>query len=734
MRLRRSTPAILLVPFLAVLAACTGGQGAFHYPEARTVDVVDDYHGTKVPDPYRWLEDPDSKETRAWIEAENELTFSYLESIPGRDAIRARLTELWDYERYGVPWVEGGLYFYTRNDGLQPQSVLYVAESLDAEPRVLLDPNTFSADGTVALSGLSVSRDGKYLAYGTASGGSDWQEWRIREVATGRDLSDHLEWVKFSGATWAPDGSGFWYSRYDAPEPGRELEAVNRNQKVFFHRVGDPQSRDTLVYERPDHPDWGFGTAVSEDGRWLVLHVSRGTDSRNRLFYKDLRRRGGDFVELVPDLVAGHSFVAAEGRTFYLWTDRDAPRGRLVAVDLDDPDPSRWRDIIPEGRDALQGVHLVNGTFIATFLHDAHTAVRLYAMDGTPAGEVELPGLGSAHGFGGHRSDTETFYAFSSFTVPTTIYRLDLETGESTLFRRPEVDFDPDEYVTEQVFYTSRDGTRVPMFLTHRKDLARNGLNPTLLYGYGGFDIAITPRFSVSRLVWMEMGGVYAVANLRGGSEYGEAWHRAGMKENKQNVFDDFIAAAEWLIENGYTSPKKLAIQGGSNGGLLVGAVLNQRPDLFGAALPAVGVMDMLRFNKWTIGWAWESDYGSPEDPEMFPVLYAYSPYHNIRPGTHYPATLITTADHDDRVVPAHSFKYAARLQAAQGGPAPILIRIETRAGHGAGKPTAKRIEEAADMLAFLSANLEVPVPPAWSGGRAHPETGHGDSAGDPAG
>ncbi len=731
MTLRRST-LTLLVLALAPLTACSGGRKAFDYPEARTVDVVDDYHGTEVPDPYRWLEDPDSEETRAWIEAENELTFSYLEAIPGRKAIDSRLTELWNSERYGIPFAEGGLYFYTRNDGLQPQSVLYVAESLDAEPRVLLDPNTLSEDGTVALSGLAVSRDGRYLAWGTASGGSDWQEWHVREVATGKDLPDRLEWVKFSGAIWAPDGSGFWYSRYAAPEPGQELEAVNRNQMVYFHRVGTPQSEDMLVYQRPDHPDWGFGTSVSEDGRWLVLHVSQGTDSRNRLFYRDLRKRSARMVELVPELVAGHHFVAADRGTFYLWTDRDAPRGRLVAVDLAKPDPSNWRDIIPESEDTLRGVRLVNGTFIATFLHDAHTVVRLFGLDGTPAGEVELPGLGSAHGFGGHRTDTETFYAFTSFTVPTTIYRLDLTTGESSVFRRPKVDFDPDEYVTEQVFYTSRDGTRVPMFLTHRKGLEKNGLNPTLLYGYGGFNIAITPRFSVSRLVWMEMGGVYAVANLRGGSEYGEAWHRAGMKENKQNVFDDFIAAAEWLIDNGWTSPKKLAIAGASNGGLLVGAVLNQRPDLFGAALPAVGVMDMLRFNTWTIGWAWESDYGSPEDPEMFPVLYAYSPYHNIRPGTHYPATLITTADHDDRVVPAHSFKYAARLQAAQGGPAPILIRIETRAGHGAGKPTSKRIQEAADTLAFLSANLGVSVPAGWEApGETTEAAAHGTHAGE---
>ncbi|NOZ95561.1 MAG: S9 family peptidase [Acidobacteria bacterium] len=707
---------LILTAGLLTLTACgvlSGGK--LHYPAARIDSVVDEYNGVRVADPYRWLEDTDSQETRRWIEAENALTSSYLKSIPARTLIHERLEKLWNYERYGVPFVRGGHYFFTKNDGLQPQSVLYVASSIDAEPRVLLDPNTFSKDGTIALSGLSVSWDGRLLAYATSDGGSDWQDWHVRDVETGRDLPDHIRWSKFSDASWTRDGRGFYYERFVAPRPGEELKEANYNQMVFYHRIGSPPEKDTLVYQRPDHKDWTFGAEVSEDGRWLILTVYRGTDSRNLLFYEDLKASKPVIRELVRDFVAGHRFVADAGNVFYLWTDRDAPHGRLVAVDLRHPEPANWKDVIPEGTDTLEGVSLVHDTFIARYLHDAHSRVAFYAPDGTPRGGLALPGIGSVRGFAGRRADTETFYAFSGFTTPTTIYRVDLATGQNTVFKRPKVPFDPSRFETRQVFFTSRDGTRVPMFITARKGLRAGGLNPTLLYGYGGFDISLTPRFSVSRMVWMEMGGVYAVANLRGGGEYGEAWHRAGMLKNKQHVFDDFIAAAQWLIDNGITSPRKLAIEGGSNGGLLVGAVLNQRPDLFGAAVAQVGVMDMLRFNKWTIGWAWQSEYGSPQDPEMFEVLRAYSPYHNIHRGTHYPATLITTADHDDRVFPAHSFKYAARLQAAQGGPAPILIRIETRAGHGAGMPTQKRMDEAADIMAFLSKNLGVGVPSSWS-------------------
>ncbi len=712
----KATRSLVLTVTLATLTACGALDGGrLHYPQARTDLAVDDYNGVKVPDPYRWLEDTDSQETRRWIEAENALTASYLEAIPGREIIGRKLEELWNYERFGVPFQRGGRYFYTRNDGLQPQSVLYVADSLDAEPRVLLDPNTFSKDGTVAVSGLSVSNNGRYLAYSTSDGGSDWQDWHVRDIETGRDLPDHIRWSKFSDASWTADNRGFYYTRFAAPKAGEELKEANYNQMVSFHRLGTDPSRDPVVYRRPDHKDWTFGTEVSEDGRWLILTAYRGTDSRNLLFYEDLKAKTPTVHELVPDFVAGHRFIAAAGQTFYLWTDRDAPLGRLVAVDLGHPEPASWKDIIPEGKDTLQSVSLVHDTFIARYLRDAHSVVRFFAMDGTPKGELELPGIGSVHGFGGRRGDTETFYAFSGFTMPTTIYRLDLTTSRSSVFKRPTVPFDPSRFETRQVFFTSRDGTRVPMFITARKGLRFDGLNPTLLYGYGGFDISLTPHFSVSRMIWMEMGGVYAVANLRGGAEYGETWHRAGMLTNKQHVFDDFIAAAQWLVDNGITSPRRLAIEGGSNGGLLVGAVLNERPDLFGAAVAHVGVMDMLRFHRWTIGWAWQSEYGSPEDPGMFKVLYAYSPYHNIRPGTHYPATLITTADHDDRVFPAHSFKYAARLQAAQAGPAPILIRIETRAGHGAGMPTRKRMEEATDITAFLAKTLGMTVPAAWS-------------------
>jgi len=662
--------------------------------------VVDIYHGQPVPDPYRWLEDLDSEQTRAWIEAQNRLTFDYLQRIPARQRLLERLRQLWNYEKYSQPFKEGGRYFYFKNDGLQNQSVLYTQESLEAEARVLLDPNTLSEDGTVALSGIAISRDGRYLAYGLSRSGSDWQEWKVRDIETGEDLPDHLRWIKFSGASWTPDGQGFFYSRYDEPPPGREYESANYFQKLYYHRLGTPQSEDLLVYHRPDQKEWGFAGGVTEDGNYLIISVWRGTDPKNLLFYKDLRDPNSPVVELIREFEAEYSFVGNDGSRFWLLTDLDAPRRRLVAIDLDNP--GQVQEVIPEAEETLQGVSLINNQFVAFYLKDAHTQIKTFALDGTYLGEIPLPGLGSASGFGGKRYDTETFYTFTSFTTPPTIYRYDFTTGRSTLFRQPQVDFDPQAYEVQQVFYPSKDGTRIPMFLVHRRGLARTGDHPTLLYGYGGFGISLTPSFSVGLVAWLEMGGVYAQPNLRGGGEYGEAWHQAGTKLNKQKVFDDFIAAAEWLVANGYTNPSKLAISGGSNGGLLVGACLTQRPDLFAAALPAVGVFDMLRFHKFTIGWAWISEYGSPEDPEEFKALYAYSPLHNLKPGTAYPATLITTADHDDRVVPAHSFKFAAALQAAQGGSQPILIRIDTKAGHGAGKPTTKLIEETADRWAFL--------------------------------
>lgn len=672
------------------------------YPMTQQVKQVDDYHGVKVADPYRWLEDPDAPETRQWIEAQNQLTFGYLSQIPQRAAIQQRLTSLWDFEKYGIPFQQGDRYFYSKNDGLQNQSVLYTLKSLDATPTVLLDPNQLSGDGTVALSGIDISEDGRRLAYGLSISGSDWQEWRVRDVETGQDLDDRVQWVKFSGASWTHDGQGFFYSRYDAPNEKTKLEDVNYFQKLYYHRLGTPQADDLLIYERTDKKDWGFSGGVTEDGRYLIVSVWLGTDPRNLVFYKDLSVPDAPVVELITAFEAAYSFIDNDGTRFWFSTDLDAPRGRVIAVDITQPDRAHWQEVIPQTNETLEGVSVLNNWFVLSYLKDARSQIKIVDLQGKVIREVTLPGIGSVGGFGGKRYDTETFYAFTSFTAPTTIYRYNLVTGESTLYRQPQVDFNPDDYETEQVFYTSKDGTQVPMFIVHKKGLKLDGNNPTYLYAYGGFGASITPSFSVSVLVWMEMGGVYAVPNLRGGGEYGEDWHQAGMKSNKQNVFDDFIAAAEWLIDHRYTSSHKLAIAGGSNGGLLVGACMTQRPDLFAAALPAVGVMDMLRFHKFTIGWAWMSEYGSPDDPEEFKALYAYSPLHNLRPNTAYPATLITTADHDDRVVPAHSFKFAAALQAVQQGNAPALIRIETKAGHGAGKPTAKIIEEAADRWAFL--------------------------------
>jgi prolyl oligopeptidase len=682
-----------------------------NYPYSRKSDQVDDYHGLQIADPYRWLEDTDSAETQAWIEAQNKLTFSFLEQIPARPVLRQRLAELWNYPRQGVPIKRGGHYFQPRNSGLQNQDALYTFDTLEAAPRLLLDPNLLSADGTVALTGLAVSKDGRHLAYATSSSGSDWLTWHVRKVETGEDLPDRVEWSKFSGAAWLPDGSGFYYGRYAQPEPGKALEGINQNQKLYLHRLG--QAQDTLFYERPDQPEWGFSPEVTEDGRYLVLSVWQGTDVRNRVFILDLSHSQAGFIELIHELEAAYTFVENDGPRFYFRTDRDAPRGRLVAIDLDHPDPADWETLIPEAEDVLEQVMLVGGRFVAVTMHDAYHQIRLFSRRGAPLGDIKLPTLGSLAiptglGLSGQRGQDELFYAFSSFSHPLAVYRCDLKDGTSQPFFFPTLQFDFSPYETRQVFVTSKDGTRLPMFLVHRRDLVLDGSNPTLLYGYGGFSIALTPSFSVGRLAWLEKGGVLAVANLRGGGEYGEAWHKAGMLDNKQNVFDDFIACAEYLVARKITSPARLAIQGGSNGGLLVGACLTQRPELFGAALPAVGVMDMLRFHRFTIGWAWVSDYGSADDPQQFKTLLAYSPLHNIHPGVRYPATLVTTADHDDRVVPGHSFKFAATLQGAQAGEAPILIRIQTRAGHGFGKPTAILIEEMADMWAFLFAIFDV--------------------------
>ncbi|MFM9266142.1 prolyl oligopeptidase family protein [Tychonema sp. BBK16] len=712
---------------------------AFSYPTTRKIDQTDDYHGVPVSDPYRWLENPDSEETQAWVEAQNAVTFGYLKEIPAREKIKQRLTQLWDYEKYGIPFKEGERYFYYKNNGLQNQSILYTLTSLDSEPKVLIDPNTLSEDGTVALGSIAISEDGKLMAYGLSTSGSDWQEWKVRDVETGADLSDHLKWVKFSGASWTHDGKGFFYSRYDEPNEKSKHEDVNYYQKLFYHRLGTAQSEDVLIYHRPDQKEWGFSGGVTEDGKYLIISVWQGTETKNLIFYKDLTTPESAVVELISEFEAEYNLIDNEGSVFWFQTDLNAPLGRVIAIDINSPPPSSlagdetppspplskggiqgspplskggiqggFTEIIPEAAETLGGIGILNNQFVTSYLKDAYTQLKIFNLDGSFVRQIALPGIGSAGGFGGKRHETETFYAYTSFTAPNTIYSYNMLTDESKIYRQPKVDFNPDDYETKQIFYPSKDGTQVPMFITHKKGLQLDGNNPTYLYAYGGFGISLTPSFSVSRVVWLEMGGVCVTACLRGGGEYGEAWHQAGTKLNKQNVFDDFISAAEWLIANKYTQPAKLAIAGGSNGGLLVGACMTQRPELFGAALPAVGVMDMLRFHKFTIGWAWTSEYGSPENAEEFPTIYGYSPLHNLKPGTAYPATMITTADHDDRVVPAHSFKFASALQEMHAGENPVLIRIETKAGHGAGKPTAKVIEELADEWAFLVRELDI--------------------------
>ncbi|MGA2966254.1 MAG: prolyl oligopeptidase family serine peptidase [Terriglobales bacterium] len=704
----------LLLLGVVGLAMPSSGQSpsSFVYPQARRGDQVDDYHGVKVADPYRWLEDTDSAETLAWVEAENKLTFGYLERIPYRQKIRERLTKLWNYERFSVPEQKGGRYFFSHNDGLQNQAVLLVAESLEAKPRVLLDPNTLSSDGTVALAGYSITEDGKRMAYALSASGSDWTEWRVRDVATGKDLPDLIQWVKDSGVAWTKDGKGFYYSRFAEPK-GSMMRDANYFNKLYYHILGMPQSEDALIYERPDNKEMGFGAGVSDDGHYLVIQVYEGTSPKNRVYYKDLTQADSPVVKLLDDFDAQYSFIDNDGPVFWFQTDLDAPRGRLLAIDTRHPERANWKTVVAQSADKLEFANVVDDLFLLGYLKDASTEVRVYDLEGKFLRDVDLPGIGSAEGFGGKRKDKETFYRFTSFIFPTTIYRYDPQSGKSAIFRQPKVDFDANQFETKRVFYNSKDGTRIPMFLTYKKGLKLDGENPVLLYGYGGFDISMTPEFSVPNLVWLEMGGVYAQPNLRGGGEYGEEWHVAGTKLHKQNVFDDFIAAAQWLIANHYTSTPKLAISGASNGGLLIGACLTQHPELYGAALPAVGVMDMLRFQKFTIGWGWTSDFGSSDNPEEFKALYAYSPLHNLKPGTMYPPTLVITSDHDDRVVPGHSFKFAATLQADQAGPAPVLIRIETKAGHGAGKSMTKLIEETADDWAFVahSLNMKVALP-----------------------
>lgn len=698
--MRRTISIALSAICLLALATAGASPGAdasatkLTYPESRRTDHVDDYHGEKVADPYSWLEALDSAETKAWVEAQNKVTFGYLEKIPQRAQYKERLTQLWNYERFGLPVKNGNRYFYTRNDGLQNQSVLYVADSLDGKPRVLLDPNTVLADGTAALAAWRPSEDGKLLAYGLQEAGSDWEQWKVRDVATGKDLQEQIKGVKWAAFSWARDGSGFYYSRYDG--------GVNLFSKLYFHKLGSAQAEDTLIYENRDIKEWTFIPEVTEDGRYLIVFIWRGSDGTNQISYRDLRKPNAPVVELIKGFDAAYDFLGNEGGRFWFRTDAGAPLGRVVEVDIAQPDRSKWKTVVPEAADALQSVSLVGERFVASYLKDASSQIKTFDLAGAPARDVQLPALGSAGGFGGRRSDSETFYAFASFIQPATIYRYDIRSGDSSVFKQPQLKFKAADFETERVFVTSKDGTRLPMFVTHRRGLKLDGNNPTIMYGYGAFRISLTPRFSPETVAFLEKGGVYAQPSLRGGFEYGEAWHQAGMFERRQNVFDDFIASAEWLIANKYTQPAKLAIRGGSNGGLLVGAVMTQRPELFGAALPAVGVMDMLRFQHFSINWTLAAEYGSSDKPEQFRYLRAYSPLHNLRPGTRYPPTLITAGDHDDRLPPIHSFKFAATIQHDQAGDAPVLIRIDTRSGHGGGRPVTKDIEIAADSLAFI--------------------------------
>jgi prolyl oligopeptidase len=672
------------------------------YPAATRGDVVDDYHGMKVPDPYRWLEDIDSPATRAWVEAQARLSGEYLAALPGRAAIAERLKKVWNFERWGAPERDGPNWFYAHNDGLQNQSVLFVTTDPKVPGHVLLDPNTLAGDGTVSLREVTVSEDGKLIAYALSDAGSDWQIWRVRDVATGRDLPDELRWSKFGGGSWLKDASGFYYTRYEAPRDQEALKAANEYEKLYFHKLGTAQSQDALVYTRRDDPNWFLGGEVTEDGHYLVIQANHGDEVQNTLLVQDLSKARAPIKPIIAKPDAVYSFIGNLGGTLYVLTDRDAPRYRLIAIDLKSPDRAHWRTVIPQSSETLDSVSLVGQQLIAQYLKDAHSAVRRYSPEGKLLGEVAFEGLGTASGFRGRLADKETYYTYSSFTTPPSVYRLDLATGASSLWKQPALQgFMPGDYETQQVFYPSKDGTRIPMFIVSRRGTKLDGSNRTLLYGYGGFNISLQPSFSPAVAGWLQDGGVYALANLRGGGEYGRAWHEAGMKTHKQNVFDDFIGAAEYLIHQGWTNPHRLAVQGRSNGGLLIGAALEQRPDLFAACLAQVGVMDMLRFRDFTVGKGWESDYGSVDNPEEFRAIRAYSPLQNVKSGVTYPATLITTGDHDDRVFPAHSFKFAAAMQHADPHGRPILLRIESRAGHGSGKPTAKLIEETADLYAF---------------------------------
>lgn len=680
------------------------------YPHTSEVDQKDIYHGVEIADPYRWLEDDRAPETAAWVKAQNELTFDYLGAIPYRDVYRARLTEIWNYPRESSPRKHGDRYFLFKNDGLQNQGVMYARTSHEDAGEIVLDPNLFSEDGTVALSTYAITDDGSMIAYGISRSGSDWNEVRVRDIGTGIDYEDVVHWVKFSLIYWTKDNKGFFYSRYPAPDERTAYSQPNQNHRLYYHRLGTDQSEDILIHERPDNPEWHMAGQMTEDGRYLVIYMNHA-GPKSMLSYVDLGdpmnpQLDAPVTELVNAFEAAFELIGNDGPVLYLQTDLDAPRSRVVVVDLREPQRENWRTVIPESEDVLQSVTLARDSFICIYLHDAHSRLKIFDIAGTYVRDIPLPAPGSAMDMKGTRDSDEAFYYFTSFLYPTTIFRYDLATGTSELYHAPKLDFDQSLYETQQIWFTSKDGTRVPMFVTHRSDIKLDGSNPTILYGYGGFNTSLTPFFSIVNLLWLDQGGIFVIVNLRGGGEFGEEWHQGGTQERKQNVFDDFIAAAEHLIEKGFTSPGKLAIQGGSNGGLLVGAAMCQRPELFAVALPAVGVMDMLRYHHFTIGRAWAGDYGTSDNPDHFRVLHTYSPLHNLQAGTNYPATLVTTADHDDRVVPAHSFKFTAMLQKCQGGSKPCLIRVETKAGHGGGKPIAMLIEENADVMAFAMHNL----------------------------
>jgi prolyl oligopeptidase len=705
------------LPAAALLCAAVAADVPLQYPPAPRGNVVDDYHGTAVPDPYRWLEELDSPQTRAWVSAEGKLTDTYLAAIPEREPLRKRIASLSDYEKYGVPFHEGGRYFYTHNSGQQDQSVLYSTRRLGDEASVALDPNTLSADGKLIVTDYVAARDGRHLAYGVSEAGSDWTDWRVRDLDTGRDLPDAARYTKYYAPQFAHDSSGFYYSAFSAPRPGQELATQDLGDGVYYHALGTPASADRLIFKDPAHADWQYQPRISSDGRWLVIASGEGEvgdKGLENIYLVDLAAKVPKAVPVTTGFEAAYIYVGADAGRLYFLTSLNAPNARVISIDPAQPDKAHWKEVIAESADAIDltetSVTLVGHQLFVRALHDAHNRVLIYGLDGKQHGEVQLPGPGITYGFEGRPEDTETFYGFADVITPPSIYRFDLKSASSTLFRTPKVDFDRSQFEERQVFYPGKDGTRIPMLLTFRKGMKQDGSNPTLLYGYGGFGISTLPSFNAARIAWLELGGTYAIANIRGGGEYGEKWHRQAIRTHKQLVFDDFIAAGEWLIAEHYTSTPKLAILGGSNGGLLVGACVTQRPDLYGAAVAAVGVMDMLRFNKFGQGAGWMGDYGSPQNPEEFKALYAYSPVHNVHAGTRYPATLIITGDHDTRVMPMHSFKFTAAMQAAQAGSAPVLLYLESASGHGGGRTTSQAIDQGASIYAFLIRNLGMRV------------------------